>query len=248
MAIRIHQIYYADVQRRSLDPAFLPYDNRANPRPEWREYHVFRTAWLAGRCRDGDLTGFLSWKFGLKTCVPGRVFTDFIRSHPDHDVYFVNPCRIEPSPFATVWQQAEMHHPGILGLTQRIFDAVGIAVDLASFQQPQEQVLFCNYWVGTHGFWGSYMAFCEPIYRHIETSLDEADRRLIWSRADPTIDSSYVPFIMERLFSTLLALRPDIRYAALDAEAHAVRGWRRRMLKLRKALGSFAVGKTPEAA
>jgi hypothetical protein len=53
MAVCIHQIYYDDAQRPALDPAFLPYDNRANPRPEWREYHVFRTEWLAGRCRAG---------------------------------------------------------------------------------------------------------------------------------------------------------------------------------------------------
>jgi len=44
MATRIHQIYYAESQRRSLDPAFVSYDNRVNSRPEWREYHVFRTA------------------------------------------------------------------------------------------------------------------------------------------------------------------------------------------------------------
>ncbi len=236
MAIRIHQIYYADDQRRSLDPAFTPYDNRTNPRPEWREYHVFRTEWLAGRCQEGDVTGFLSWKFGVKTRVPGTAVVRFIAEHPGYEVYFVNPCRIEPQPFATIWQQAETHHPGILGLTQRIFDAVGIDLDLARFSQPREQVLFCNYWVGTQRFWDAYMAFCEPVYHHIETGLDEADRRLIWSRADRGIDSPYVPFIMERLFSTLLALRPDLRYAAIDAEAHAVRGWRRRVGELRSAV------------
>jgi hypothetical protein len=231
MATRIHQIYYAESQRRSLDPAFVSYDNRVNSRPEWREYHVFRTAWQAGRCREGDVTGFLSWKFGAKTRVPGSVFADFIARHPDADVCFVNPRRIEPRPFTNIWQQAEVHHPGILGLAQRIFDAVGVDVDLARLKQPREQVLFCNYWAGTQAFWQTYMGFCEPIYHHIETGLDEADRRLIWSRADRAIDAPYVPFIMERLFSTLLALRPEIRYQSLDSEAYAVRGWRRRVIE-----------------
>ena len=248
MAIRIHQIYYADSQRRALDPAFIPFDNRANPRPAWREYHVFRTALLAGRCREGDVTGFLSWKFGVKTRVSGSVFADFVACQPDVDVSFVNPCRIEPRPFTNIWQQAEVHHPGILGLTQRIFTAVGIDVDLARLEQPREQVLFCNYWAGTHGFWQTYMAFCEPIYHHIETGLDEADQQLIWSRADREIDSPYVPFIMERLFSTLLALRPDIRYQSLDAETHAVRGWRRRLLGLRTTIGRLAGPRSLEAA
>jgi hypothetical protein len=248
MAIRIHQIFYADDQRLALDPAFTPYDNRANPAPEWREYHVFRTAWLAGRCRDGDVTGFLSWKFGVKTRVPGSVLSDLIRRQPGYDVYFMNPSRIEPRPFASIWQQAEVHHPGILGLAQRIFDAVGVDVDLASFEQPREQVLFCNYWAGTRRFWDAYMAFCEPIYHHIQTDLDESDRRLIWARADRTIDSPYVPFIMERLFSTLLALRPELPYLALDARAHAVRGWRRRVLSLRTVIGRLTVRRSPEAA
>lgn len=248
MATHIHQIYFADGQRRSLDPAFEPYDNRANPRREWREYHVFRTEWQAGRCHEGDVTGFLSWKFGLKTRVPGSVFADFIARHPDADVWFVNPCRIEPRPFTNIWQQAEVHHPGILGLTQRIFDAVGVDIDLAGFEQPREQVLFCNYWAGTRRFWDAYIAFCEPIYRHIETGLDEADRRLIWSRADREIDAPYVPFIMERLFSTLLALRPEIRYRSLDADAHAVRGWRRRLLEMQAAVGRLTGTRRLEAA
>ena len=92
------------------------------------------------------------------------------------------------------------------------------------------------------------MAFCEPIYHHIETGLDPADRRLIWSRADREIDAPYVPFIMERLFSTLLALRPDIRSRSLDAEAHAVRGWRRRLLEMRTAVGRLAGTRSLEAA
>lgn len=247
MAIRIHQIFYADGQQRSLDPAFIPYDNRANPRPEWREYHVFRTEWLAGRCRAGDVTGFVSWKFGAKTRVPGRRFTDFIARHPNADVYCVNPGRIEPRPFTNIWRQAEVHHPGILGLAQRAFDAVGVGVDLAALEHPREQVLFCNYWAGTARFWETYMAFCEPIYRHILTGLDETDHRLIWSRADLAIDSPYAPFIMERLFSTLLALRPEIRLAALDAERHAVRGWRRRLDSWRARLRWLPTA-APEAA
>ena len=183
MAARIHQIFYADDQRAALDPAFIPYDNRANPRPEWREYHVFRTEWLAGRCGVGDVTGYLSWKFGAKTGLAGRSFVEFIERNPCHDLYFVHPYRVEPRPFAGIWQQAEVHHPGITGLAQRILDAVGITADLATLEQPREQVLFCNYWAGTRRFWDEYMAFCEPVHRQIMEGLDAADRTIAWSRA-----------------------------------------------------------------
>lgn len=218
MAIRIHQIFYADDQRAALDPAFIPYDNRANPRPEWREYHIFRTEWLAGRCGQADVTGFLSWKFGTKTGISGRAFVEFIERNPGHDVYFVHPHRVEPRPFATIWRQAEVHHPGIIALAQRIFAGAGVAIDLATLEQPREQVLFCNYWAGTAWFWDAYMAFCEPVHRQIMEGLDPADRALVWSRADRQIDAPYVPFIMERLFSTFLALRPETRFLGLDLE------------------------------
>jgi len=236
MAVCIHQIFYADAQRAALDAAFIPYDNRANPRPEWREYHVFRTEWLAGRCGAGDVTGFLSWKFGAKTGIAGRAFVEFVERHPGHDVYFVNPSRVEPRPFTNIWQQAEVHHPGIIGLAQRIFDQLGVAVDLESLEQPGEQFLFCNYWAGTSRFWDEYMAFCEPVYRQIMERLDAADRKLIWSRADREIDAPYVPFIMERMVSTFLAIRPGIRYLWLDADhgrRSSLRRWWRWILPRR---------------
>ncbi|MFM8415214.1 MAG: hypothetical protein ACKOCX_10870 [Planctomycetota bacterium] len=237
MAVRIHQIFYADAQRPALDPAFIPYDNRPNPRPEWREYHVFRTEWLAGRCQDGDVTGFLSWKFSAKTGVTGREFVEFIERHPGHDVYFVHPHRVEPRPFTNLWQQAEVHHPGIIGLAQRILDAVGIEVDLATLEQPRDQLLFCNYWAGTRAFWDAYMAFCEPVHRYVLEGLSAADRTLAWSRADREIDAPYIPFVMERLFSTLLALQPGIRYLGFAAERGqraARRPWWRRLLRRRR--------------
>jgi len=232
MPIRIYQIFYDDAQRPALDPAFIPYDNRAKPEPEWREYRVFRTAWLAGRCREGDVTGFLSWKFGAKTRLRGAQFVRFIELHPGYDVYFANPVRVEPRPFTNIWQQAEVHHPGIIGLAQRIFDSLGVTIDLASFRQPREQVLFCNYWAGSRRFWDAYMAFCEPVYHHILGGLDDDDRRLMWTRADREIDATYHPFIMERLFSTLLALSPSIRALGLDVASAGSRPWYRRLSSL----------------
>jgi hypothetical protein len=230
MAISIHQIYYDPAQRSALDPAFIPYDNTANPCPEWREYHVFRTVWLAGACRGDDVTGYVSWKFRAKTGIPGRAFVEFIAANPGHDVYFINPHRVEPRPFATIWQQAEVHHPGIVALAQRILAAVGFELDLMHLEQPPDQVLFCNYWAGTARFWDVYMDLGERVREHVLTGLDEADHRLAWSRADREIDAPYVPFIMERLFSTLLAIRPEIRYRAWDPDSVAAgrKPWYRR--------------------
>ena len=141
MKIAIHQIYYDDSQWRAIDPAFQPYDNRANPDPVWREYHVFRTEYLADNVREGEVTGYLSWKFGMKTRVRGRDFVDFIKRHPGRDVWFLNPHGIEPRRFRNVWLQGEHHHPGILRLARRVFRHVGINCDPESLEQPESQVL-----------------------------------------------------------------------------------------------------------
>ena len=234
MATRIHQIFYEADQRPILDPALIPYDNTANPRPEWREYHVFRSEWLAGNCRAGDVTGFMSWKFAAKTGITGRAFIDFIERNPGYDVYFVNPYRVEPRTFDNIWQQAEVHHPGIIDLAQRILAATGVEIDLANLEKSPDQVLFCNYWAGTREFWDRYMDFAEQVYWHILDGLDEADRERIWSRADSRIDASYVPFVMERLFSTLLAIRPGVRYLAWNDSANIPVAWPRRLLGLLK--------------
>jgi hypothetical protein len=79
------------------------------------------------------------------------------------------------------------------------------------------------------------MNFCEPVHRHILGNVAESDRRLPWSRADREIDAPYAPFIMERLFSTLLAVRPGIWALACDAEHEAdqLRPWHRRLFRRR---------------
>ena len=209
--IRIYQIHYRADQRTGLDPAFIPFDNTANLRPEWREYHVFREAHRAGLCAGDAIVGFVSWKFGLKTHVSGRDFVRFIARHPGHDVYFLNP-RVERGRFANVWLQGEHHHPGIIGLAEEALRAAGTPMRLAELAHPPGMTLFCNFWAGTSRFWDRYMAFCEPVFAAIERGLPTDTMARLDARADRRIDACFRPFIMERLFTTLLAVDASIRW------------------------------------
>lgn len=230
MDVRIHQIYYVDEQRALLDPAFIPYDNTANERPEWREYHVFRREFFRGACRDDAITGFVSWKFGAKTKTKGEGFKRFIHNNPGHDVYFLNPPRLMREEFANVWLQGEHHHPGLIEITEAVLRLAGHKMSLATLEQPADATLYCNYWAGTSAFWERYINFCEPIYQVIEHAIDSKLRCRIDSRADKVINACFRPFIMERLFTTLIALNSSIRWAALTP-AHSlwarVRSWSR---------------------
>ena len=227
-AIAIHQIFYDDRQRSRLDPAFRPFDNRANPAPDWREYHVFRSEYFGGRVAADAITGYVSWKFKRKARIPGPAFINFIARHPGADVYCVSPPGLEPRSFRNVWLQGEHHHPGILHLARQVFRRVGIDCDPETVEMPASRMLYCNYWAGTRRFWDQYVAFCEPVRNCLLHGLEPADRRLLHARADAVIDACFIPFIMERLFSTLLALRPEISCRMWDGgHDPGRRGWLR---------------------
>lgn len=212
----VNQIYYARSQRSKLEPSFIPYFNKENLHPEWREYHVFRTEYNQGSCAHG-LTGFVSWKFGDKTGVSGTRFCEWIQTNPGYDVYFVNPFPHELR-FKSVWEQGDACHPGITSIAQSLFDRVRYQTDLASLVMDETTTAYSNFWVGTPVFWRKYMEFCEPLYHLIMYGVSEEERRRLFSRADRIIDSSYVPFIFERLFSTLLTTQSDIASLRMPLE------------------------------
>ena len=210
MTPQIYQIFYLDYQKSSLEKDFIPYDNRANPRPEWCEYFVFRENFNKGICSTGHPTGFISWKFNQKTGLHGTDFHQFIRENSGADVYFINPFVDEAAFYQNLWLQGERNHPGLIELSQHIFDRVGYKIDLKSLVMPFEKSLYCNYFVGNTKFWKSFMEFCEPIYDEIENNLDPESKKFLSQRADQTIKADYRPFIFERLFSTFLCLHPEI--------------------------------------
>lgn len=210
----IHQIYYLPSQLPLLDPAFTPYDNIANENREFAEYHIFEKEYKAGKIADDALTGYVSWKFGDKTRLRGRQFLKFVAANPGYDVYFINPFPMQMKFFKNMWLQGEFYHPGILELSQRIFERAGYAIDLSAEVQKRETALYCNYWVGSKTFWEKYMAFIGPINNVLRSGLDAPEKEKLHSIADRGNDFSYIAFIIERVFSTLIYHEKSIRYLA----------------------------------
>ncbi len=211
MKLNIYQIYYKDEQVEKLDKDFMAFDNRINRRPEWCEYGIFLENYLKGVHKEADYTGFISWKFYEKTEISGATFKKFILENPGYDVYFFNPFPEMSYFFKNVWHQAEFYHPGILSFTQQMFNKIGYQVDLNSFRNTSKTFAFCNYWVGNTFFWDRYMNFTRSIHEYIEHKLSKEEHAFIYSKADKVINANYIPFIMERLFSTLLAANGGIK-------------------------------------
>ncbi|MBS0617601.1 MAG: hypothetical protein JSR44_05395 [Spirochaetes bacterium] len=213
---RIHQIYYLPAQLPLIDPAFTAYDNTANANREFAEYHIFEKEFNAGRVAADALTGYVSWKFCAKTRLAGAEFVRFIAANPGYDVYFVNPFPLQVKFFKNLWLQGEFYHPGILQLAQGIIRRAGYDIDLAMEIHSRDTALYCNYWVGTQAFWNRYMEFTRPIVEMLRSGLSYAEKTRLHSIADRDNDFSFVAFIIERLFTTLINYDKSIRTLAYE--------------------------------
>lgn len=212
--MKIFQIHYKDEQKSKLEKSFIPYFNYSETGKKWFEYFVFLDEYKNKKNWDNELVGFLSWKFGMKTGINGDEFINFINSNPGHDVYFINPFYIESLMYKSQWEGAEYHHPGILELTEYIFDKLGYDKKVLYEVQDLDKQLYANYWVGNEKFWNKYINYTKPIYEFIETNKEKWFQDKIMNRADNEIDAPYIPFIMERLFSLILLSDSNIKSAS----------------------------------
>jgi hypothetical protein len=203
--VAIYQACYLEEHFGTADPAFIPLDIRREPNQLWYETGLFLRHYHLGLHRRSAYSGVVSPKFGLKTRLPGQAFIDFIEKNPGHDVYFINPFPINAYYAFNVWDHAEIRHAGILPLAQELFHRAGTGWDLyAQGRNAHDTLLYCNYWVGNAAFWER---FIDLILRLVEAVRGLPER---WKERLHALDPKYpvptpfLPFVFERVFSTLL--------------------------------------------
>lgn len=214
--IKIYQIYYRTFQRLFLDGDFIPYDNRENARPELAEYHIFHKEHEEGRCFDAEYVGFLSWKFGNKTKVKGRQFIRFIEQNPGYDVYFINPFPIQVCQWRNVWAQGDYKHPGILKFSQSVFDNIFGNYDIRGMINTDSDALYCNYWVANQKFWKKYIESVRLFMDYVEKDMLDEEKEFVYGIANPNNNSIFIPYIIERMFSTMIYYNEDVKYLAYN--------------------------------
>jgi hypothetical protein len=210
--VRLYQNYYSDSQIDAIDPAFVPNDGRRNARTEYRELGLFARMYHRGEHLSADYTGIVSPKFGEKTHKAGAEFVDFVHRNPGYDAYFINPFPQNGYWSFNVWHHGESCHPGVMPLSQRLFDRAGIHFDLATMgRNDQRTLLYSNFWVGNERFWDAFM----DVNLRLLDALERLDPnvRHQYFRRDATYHDPVpvLPFVFERLFSTLMHMRPDIK-------------------------------------
>lgn len=202
--VRIFQIYYRPEQRQLLDPAFEPYNNEGDSSP-LLEFNVFRKLMSSELLKGAGLWGALSWKFKEKTGLSGEQLLQIIAANPGHDAYYCNPFPELEAVYHNLWLQGETSHPNFLILCRDFFKAAGL--DESAFSQlvPSSHFAASNYFVATPRFWQGYFRFISDVIAKAEKGMSSTAKAMIYSAAADRkamhAGASYMPFIIERLFS-----------------------------------------------
>jgi len=209
------QNFYAPGQEAKLDPAFVWQDVTQDGRKEYWEIALFVRMYHSGQYRKADYTGMVSPKFGEKTRITGADFLRFVERNPGYDVYFINPYPCEAYYSFNVWEHGEICHAGLMTIAQDLFDRAGIGWDIATLgRNSHATLLYCNYWLGNERFWDRYMAVILRLLQTIEDLPARARDRLFARDPNYPTAATAVPFIFERVFSTLLLLDPALKACA----------------------------------
>ncbi|MBN3808174.1 hypothetical protein [Paraburkholderia sp. Ac-20347] len=199
------------------EPLFSPLVLADNSWAHWREFRILVDFYRQGSFRNLH-TGIFSPKFSAKTRVSAQRFLDFCVAHADADVCLINPFPQIAMYSYNVWMQGEANHPGLTESAQALLDECGLGWDLSAVPRHGKDMLcYSNFWVGSERFWEAYVGgVLNRIAVHIENNPQApgviAATRDTWH----TDAAPFLPFIVERLFSTFLSLNTSLTVAAFD--------------------------------
>jgi hypothetical protein len=208
--VAIYEILYDRAQVLS-DAAFI--EHRVNNyQPEWREFRHVIDFYRSGNYLKHDLVGLFSPKFNLKSKISGAQFIEFCQASGSVDVAFINPFPQVEYIYFNVWEQGECWHPGLMDIANKLLSASGFDLDVKNFKrQTASEILFSNFWVGTPRFWEMYVGgFLNPIAQFLESNVDKELINELNMQTYHSSECGFLPFIVERLFSTYLTLAPNI--------------------------------------
>lgn len=206
---KIFQIYYKPELVEHLDPAFVPLDNTANPRPELREWYNWDQE-HDKRLEEGlDYWGYVSWKFKDKTNLTGQQAFEFIAANPGYDVYLFNPCIVNEAVFVNSWEQGDLHHPNISVIGNKFLTKLGYEdVSVREMVLDRNKTVFANYVVGSRDFWIRFMEFSRKLFTEAEKDSIFNDEVFGAGRSNYAFDKTLpnFTFLIERLIPTFLEL------------------------------------------
>lgn len=209
---RIFQIFYDDETRASLDPGFLPLDNRANPRPDWYEVWPILRYFEEHGIDDACWYGFLSPRFHQKTHLRSEQIHRWLDRYADGADVIVFSQRLKRR-YRNVFEQGERTHPGITAVAQRAFTEMGLDVDLQRLDTRGRKAVFSHYFVARGAFWRRWLEVVRKLVALAESgdSVAGAELRHGTSYRADTPPIHYKVFVAERVPSVLLGIEEGWR-------------------------------------
>lgn len=210
MNLRIYQVFYADDQISTLDPAFTPLDNRSNAHPELREFPVMCRMHDQAQQDQVEFYGLMSTRWKEKMpAIEGSVLVDFITNNPGYDIYVYDPVPWYDAYSYNVWEQGNFYHPYILPIAEDLFPRLNL--DTGWIRRPitKETIFWCCYVVARRDFWNEWFSFFTSYPVALNgASQDIKDMHNQSARYSGKKDSdaglTYFPFMHERLLTTFV--------------------------------------------
>lgn len=215
--IHIFQIYYSPATRAALDPGFIPLDNLANERPDWREYWPIRSYLLKNPPASDEYYGFLSPAFFGKTGLSSATVFEFVKRHQGAaDVVLFSPFFDQIAFFLNLWEQGAMVHRSSAAVFEQSLALIAPEFRITETVGCSRNSVFCNYFVATGEFWKEWLERCERIFASAESHDTPLGRELSQGVAYKSQTAPIKTFIVERVVSALLATQPRWTVAAYN--------------------------------
>ena len=215
-SIQIFEVLYSKGQQPTCkDVIPLAIDNS---NPEWRELQAYMDIDSHGYWENASFTGVFSPRFNLKTQIRLSEFVKFVKDNLKADVCFINPFPQISYWSFNVWMQGEYAHPGLTTSAQDLLNAVGISWDISKVPRQDPRVLsYSNFWVASPRFWDAYVGgILKPIALFLSTEPDHPVSKQVLKPTLHTESAPYLPFIIERLFSTFLTVNQEVTFASFS--------------------------------
>jgi hypothetical protein len=246
-SVQIFQIHYKGDQKEHLDPAFTEFDNKKGE-AETHEFAVFEALTKTKQAKEADYWGAVSWRFGEKTGLKGEQLLKIVRNNPAADVFYMNPYPYNEALFQSGWMQGETVHPDFLALAEKVLVAAGFDANEVHRVTNSAGFSSANYFVGNQKFWAAYIPFVQTLLAGAEKKLPASVLKILHSsKADPRNlhnQSTYVPFIVERLFPLFMSTAGKSLAAAKVALPEQEKKLNEHLRKLREMKDTAVKGKS----
>lgn len=213
-AIHLHLIVYDEATRATVAASgFQMLDNLDNPRPDWYEYWPIRRFLRETPLEEGTWYGFFSPKFSQKTMMDHAAVCAFIAdaaARKQADVCLFSPQPDMGANFLSVFEQAEVFDPGFIAAARAFLRSCDLDVPLESLVMDARQTVFSNYFAAKPPFWREWFSLTERLFAVCEDPGHPLHAALCHA-TNYGANAQRKVFLLERLASLLLVLRPEFR-------------------------------------